>query len=108
MEQKRLPRSTPEKQGLSSWAISLFLEELERARVELHTFLLVRHGRVVAEGAWAPYSLEERRMLYSVSKSFTATAIGLAAAEGKLRLRDSVASFFPDKLPADPSPTCSS
>lgn len=34
--------------------------------------------------------------MYSLSKSFTSTAIGLAAAEGRLTLDDSVLKFFPD------------
>ena len=40
----------------------------------------------------------------SVSKTFTATAIGFAVAEGKLKVTDKVISFFPDQLPAEVSP----
>src|SRR5579883_3030502 len=50
----------------------------------LHSFMLVRHGHVVAEGWWAPYAAESPHMLFSLSKSFTSTAVGIAAAEGKL------------------------
>ena len=44
-----------------------------------------------------------RTSLYSLSKSFTSTAVGLAVAEGKLSLDDEVLKFFPDEAPAEPS-----
>jgi hypothetical protein len=42
-------------------------------------------------------------MLYSLSKSFTSTAVGLAIAEGKLSLDDEVLKFFPDEAPDEPA-----
>ena len=69
----------------------------------LHGFVLVRHGHVVAEGSWAPYAAGSPHMLFSLSKSFTSTAVGLAVAEGKLSIDDPVLSFFPDEAPAEPS-----
>lgn len=66
--------------------------------------MLVRHGKVVAEGWWNPYRADLRHTLYSLSKSFTATAVGFARAEGKLALTDKVLSFFPDDLPDSISP----
>ena len=38
-------------------------------------------------------------MLYSLSKSFTSTAVGFAVAEGRLTVNDKVVSFFPKDLP---------
>ena len=69
----------------------------------MNSFMLVRHGHVVAEGWWSPYRAEARHSLYSLSKSFTSTAVGLAIAEGKLSLDDEVLKFFPDDAPAEPS-----
>ena len=63
--------------------------------------MLLRHGHVVAEGWWAPYSPEHRQQLYSLSKSFTSTAIGFAVAEGLISVDDPVIKFFPDELPAE-------
>jgi CubicO group peptidase (beta-lactamase class C family) len=65
--------------------------------------MIVRHGHVVAEGWWVPYAADVPHQLYSLSKSFTSTAIGLAAAEGKLKLTDPVLQYFPDFAPADAS-----
>ncbi|QSF47734.1 serine hydrolase [Paenibacillus tianjinensis] len=64
--------------------------------------MLLRHGHVVAEGWWSPYRPELPHMLFSLSKSFTATAIGLAVSEQLLSLEDKVVSFFPDESPAEP------
>lgn len=97
-----LPRSTPEKQGISSTAISNFITEADKLD-SLHSFMLVRHGHVVAEGWWGPYNKDSRHMLFSLSKSFTSTAVGLAIAEGKLSLDDEVFKAFPDDAPAEPS-----
>lgn len=98
-----LPRSSPEAQGISSSAILSFIEAADRDIDSLHSFMLLRHGHVVAEGWWAPYRAESPHMLYSLSKSFTSTAVGLAIAEGKLSLDDEVLKFFPEDAPANPS-----
>lgn len=94
-----LPRSTPEAEGVSAKAISVFLDSIAHSKHELHSFILVRHGKVIAEGWWNPYRPHLKHSLYSLSKSFTATAVGFAQAEGKLRLSDKVVSFFPGQLP---------
>jgi len=101
-----LPRSTPEAQGISSAAILDFVEAADRQSVTtkaIQSFMLVRHGHVVAEGWWAPYGPDIPHKLFSLSKSFTSTAVGLAIAEGKLSLDDSVLSFFPEDAPTNPS-----
>jgi CubicO group peptidase (beta-lactamase class C family) len=98
-----LPRGTPESQGISSSALRAFVEAADKNLDSLHSFMLARHGQVVAECWWAPYDAESRHSLYSLSKSFTSTAVGLAAAEGKLSVDDPVLKFFPDDTPANPS-----
>jgi CubicO group peptidase (beta-lactamase class C family) len=95
----QLPRSRPEAQGISSSALLAFLEGVETAKLELHSVMVVRHGHVVAEGWWHPYTAATPHMLFSLSKSFTSTAIGIAVAEGRLSINDKVISFFPDRVP---------
>ena len=97
-----LPRATPESQGVASTAILRFIEAAERDIHELHSVMLLRHGYVIAEGWWSPYRREDPHMLFSLSKSFTSTAVGLAAAEGRFSVDDPVVSFFPDEAPAKP------
>jgi CubicO group peptidase (beta-lactamase class C family) len=98
-----LPRSSAEAEGVSSADILAFIEAADKSLDSLHSLMLVRHGRVVAEGWWAPYNAESPHSLYSLSKSFTSTAVGLAIAEGKLSLDDEVLKFFPEDAPAEPS-----
>ena len=95
-----LPRSTPEAEGVASAGILAFLAAAAQAKIELHGFMLARHGRVVAEGWWQPYGPQFKHTLYSLSKSFTSTAVGFAVAEGRLTVNDKVTKFFPDDLPA--------
>jgi CubicO group peptidase (beta-lactamase class C family) len=97
------PRSAPEAQGVSSAGVHAFIKAADQQLDSLHSFLLVRHGHVVAEGWWAPYHAEAPHALFSLSKSFTSTAVGLAIAEGKLTLDDPVLGFFPDDVPQDQS-----
>jgi CubicO group peptidase (beta-lactamase class C family) len=80
-----------------------FLDAVGPAALDLHSLMLVRHGHVVAEGWWAPYRADRIHLLYSLSKSFTSTAIGMAEAEGLLSVDDPVVSFFPDKVPVGAS-----
>jgi CubicO group peptidase (beta-lactamase class C family) len=98
-----LPRSTPERQGISSRAILAFIDAADSSIDMMNSVMIVRHGQVVAEGWWAPYQAQTPHVLYSLSKSFTSTAVGLAIAEGKLSLDDRVVSFFPGDAPPDTS-----
>jgi CubicO group peptidase (beta-lactamase class C family) len=99
----QLPYAAPESQGIASAAILAFVEAAERTLESLHSFMLLRHGHVVAEGWWGPYAPERLHLLFSLSKSFTSSAIGLAVAEGRLSVDDRVVSFFPEDAPANPS-----
>lgn len=98
-----LPRSTPEQQGVSSDGIIRFLDAIEASGEEFHSVMILRHGHVIAEGWWTPYSAEHKQQTYSLSKSFTSTAIGFAADEKLLSAEDTVISFFPDLLPVEVS-----
>jgi hypothetical protein len=97
-----LPRSTPEAQGISSQAVCEFVQAVDRINT-LHSFMIVRHGKVIGEGWWKPEAPDKPHVLHSLSKSFNATAVGLAIEDGKLSLDDPVLKFFPRDAPADPS-----
>lgn len=105
MEQiNQLKRSTPEQQGVRSQAILNFINELEKTRKQdmsqdYHSFMLLRHGSVIAEGWWEPYRREMPHAMFSLSKSFTSTAIGFAVAEGLLSVEDPVVSYFKKECP---------
>jgi len=77
------------------------LDRFDEKSIECHSLMVVRHGHVVAEGWWAPYSAERPHLLYSLTKSFTSIAVGLAIADGLLSLDDRVVDVLPDHMPAD-------
>lgn len=74
---------------------------MKNAGQDLHSIMIVQHGNVLAEKWMSEGKEDEPHVLNSVSKTFTASAIGFAIAEGKLKLTDKVISFFPDQLPAN-------
>jgi CubicO group peptidase (beta-lactamase class C family) len=95
----KLPRSTPEAEGVSTSQVIDFLNAIDTGRVELHSFMFIRHGKVIAEGWWNPYRPDYKHIMFSASKTFTATAIGLAVSENRLKVTDKVISFFPYSQP---------
>ena len=96
-----LPRATPEECGISSAAVErLFKAVQEDPRQRAHDLLLIRHNKVIAEGAFAPYRIDTPHMLYSMSKSITATAVGFALDEGLLALDEKLVDIFSDSLGA--------
>ncbi|MEU1349499.1 serine hydrolase domain-containing protein [Streptomyces sp. NPDC005786] len=98
-----LPRSAPDDSGISPRSIALLLDRLEERSVECHSIMVVHRGHVVAEGWWAPYSAERPHLLYSLTKSFTSVAVGLAIDDGLLSLDDRVVDVLPDHVPPDVS-----
>ena len=104
-----MERATPESQGVSSRAISAWIDACERTfdggdLGRIHGFVIVRHGKTIAEGSWRPFdTLNETHMLYSHSKSFTSSAIGFLVDDGRLDLDERVADIFPDLAPTNRS-----
>jgi hypothetical protein len=98
-----LPRRSPESQGVPSKGILDFVNAVNASGIEWHSFMLLRHGNVIAEGWWKPFEPGFIHSLRSLSKSFTSTAIGFLVDEGKLSVEDQVISFFKDELPENPS-----
>ncbi|MDF2540512.1 MAG: beta-lactamase [Herbinix sp.] len=104
MNEFLLERSTPEQQGVKSGSILSFLQAVEQCRSkdmgqDFHSFMMLRHGYVIAEGWWGPYQKEIPHILFSLSKSFTSTAIGFAVSEGLLSVEDLVVSYFKEEYP---------
>lgn len=92
-----LPRSRPSEQQVDAAAVEAVIDALEaHPDIEMHSLMVVRHGHVVAEGWWSPYSPDRRHLLYSLSKSFTSAAVGFAREEGLLDLDEPLVSCFPE------------
>lgn len=103
LSRKPLPRSTPEAQGVSSVYLERFLYELDAcSEIKLHSIAVLRHGKLILQANWRPYSGIYAQMVYSLSKSVTAMAVGMAVEEGLFSLDDRIAELFPDKVPPPP------
>lgn len=93
---------TPEEVGVSCAGIAAFIEDLKKSNIEAHSIMILRHGKVAFE-SWAhPYGPDLPHAMYSVSKSFTATAVGFAVEEGLLSLDTRVLDIFPEYAPEEP------
>ena len=99
-----LIRSTPEEQGVPSETIGKFFQQVKEKGYDVHGLMMLRHGKVIAEHWWAPYTPQHQHAMYSATKTFTSMAIGFAVQEGLLNIEDKVTSFFPDLLPDTISP----
>lgn len=100
---KALPRSTPAAENVNPKNIASYLEAVKASGQDLHSLMILRNGKVVAEHYFGDNAANKPHVLHSVSKTFTSTAIGFAVQEGKLKVSDKVISFFPDKLPSEVS-----
>lgn len=100
-ERVDLPRAeTPEK---VTTAMDAFFSAAAKAKLDVHSVMIVKDGAVIYSHWQSKGAPNVPHVLHSVSKTFTATAVGLAIAEGRLNLTDKVVSFFPDKLPNEVS-----
>lgn len=91
--------SGPESVGIQSGWIKNFLSRLEQFHLPLHSFILMKDDKIVAETYYAPYKADRQHRMFSITKSFVSVAIGLLAEEGRLSLDDKIVKFFPEKLP---------
>lgn len=89
----------PEEVGVDSAAIAAFQAEMREKNIRHQGYIIYKDGKIAAASVAAPYRITDKRHVYSVSKSLTSTAIGIAVEEGLLSVEDSVISFFPDELP---------
>lgn len=85
-------------------AVAALTVAAEAERIDLHSILVMRRGEVLAEAYRAPFDAQTPHRMYSVTKSFTSTAIGLCVAEGRLTVEDRIVDLFPDYVPAEAHP----
>jgi len=104
MLRKEFDRVTPESVGIPSAAIARLLDALEGGHTQMHGLQIMRHGKICAEGWWAPFAPGMPHMCNSLTKTYMGTAIGIACMEGLLKLSDKLVDIFPEYMPAEPSP----
>ena len=96
--------STPEAQGMDSAKLVEMFQKIREQGTPIHSFLIIRHGYLVAEAYFDPFTAETHHDLFSATKSFTSTLIGIAIDEGKVKGVDQrVLDFFPGVKVSDDS-----
>ena len=93
---------TPESEGLPSSAVLELLDFFDEERINLHSLMLVRHGKILTEAYYKPFDEHFMHRLYSCSKSIVAMAVGRLVGEGLVSLDDALLSYFPEFSPSDP------
>ena len=93
----RLERAAcPEQVGVSSREINELIKDFYETGIEVHSLMIIRNGKVAYESWAEPYSAKTPHMMYSVSKSFTSTAVGFAVSEGLLTTETRLVDIFPE------------
>ncbi len=103
MKRIEFERVAPETVGIPSKAIESLLDKLESGVTEPHGLMIMRHGKVCAEGWWSPYAPGIRHGLQSHTKTYAATAVGIAYTEGIVKLDERIIDIFPEDAPENPS-----
>ena len=73
-------KATPESQGVSSAVIEGVIEEFGKLDF-MKGLIILRHGKMICDCFWSPFVKDVPQALWSLSKSFTSCAIGLAQQE---------------------------
>jgi CubicO group peptidase (beta-lactamase class C family) len=73
------------------------LQEIQRSDLQVHSVLIVRHGYVVTEVYFPPYTRELKHPVYSITKSVTSAMTGIAVNDGLITgVQEPVLDYFPD------------
>lgn len=96
-ERWHFPKQSPASLGIDSAGVERFLDALENEHIDIHSFLMIRHGKLAVEGYWTPYSPDKPYTLFSASKTFTAMGVGFAIQDGLLRTDDKFFCIFRKK-----------
>ena len=94
----------PEEAGFSSRALLNFLEHLEERKICMHNIMILRHGKIIFEAHYPPYTIDTFHRMYSVTKTFVSIAIGFMIDEGKISLSSKLCDFFSEFLPETVNP----
>lgn len=79
---------------MTDWVQHL-VSACEEESLGLHGLTVLQDGEVVAKCNWLPYELDQQHIMFSVSKTFTSSAIGILQGEGGISVSELVEDVFP-------------
>lgn len=97
-----MPPSTPAAEGVDGAGLLALLDAFEAPGHGFHSLMVARHGRVIAQGWWAPYTRDRAHLGYSLSKSVTATVLGGLVGRGLIELDAPVLGYLTDLAGVSP------
>ena len=103
MQRREFERTSPDQVGIPPTSFEWLLDKLEEGWTEPHGLMVMKDDKIIAEGWWSPYAPGIAHGLQSHTKTYAATAVGIAVREGLLKLNERVIDIFPDKAPENPS-----
>ncbi|MCF0114825.1 MAG: serine hydrolase, partial [Erysipelotrichaceae bacterium] len=103
IKKKEFETAIPEEVGISSSDILGYIDALEHSETEMHGLMIMRHNKLITKGWWAPFGPNIRHGLQSHTKTYAATAVGIAYTEGLVKLDERLIDIFPDESPEEPS-----
>ena len=87
--------ASSEEVGMDSAALIEMFDYVPEHKIPVHSVQIARHGRLLLDAYFYPYSSDMRHDVASVTKSVTSTLIGLAIQKGFIRdVQQPVLSFF--------------
>ena len=78
-----------------------FVKEVYDKQLGVEGIAIADGEKILMEHHFTP---DQARNIYSHTKSYMSTAVGLAIADGKLSLDDRLAEFFPEAVPENAQP----
>ena len=100
---KEFERVKPCDVAIPSRKIIDYIDNLEASNTEMHSLIIMKNSKICAQGTWSPFGYNLRHGLQSHTKTYAATAVGIAYTEGLVKLDERIIDIFPDKAPEDPS-----
>ena len=82
--------------SVSVAAVNRFYKKMEEKHCEIRTLQIYKDGELMVRIAQPPYSCTDSTEVYSLSKMFTSTVVGIASDMGYLSSDDYVLKYFPE------------
>lgn len=99
MADSKIERTAPTNVGIEPKQIMLMYDSLMNSELtEIHHVVVMVDGKIVSELHPQPFRAEHRHTLYSVSKTFTAVAVGLLVDDGLLSVDDALGKYYPEYM----------
>ncbi len=99
------PTAQPEARGLDPQRLAALAADAPQRAPNLSSLLVIRNGDVVLEQYYGSRSADDTLEIYSVTKSFISTLVGIAIDQGLIQgVEVPVLSFFPEREIDNPDP----